>query len=556
MGKFNTYGSFFRTRDDIIRDYTDYLIKIEVIKAEEREIYLTEKTEEIESILLEKCYDREKHRGVYVSSKLAFWTFCNFIICRDYITNQRVWNKFVSDLFNVVEMNTNSCIMASRGIGKSYFYFVLYPAFKMFLYPHTRFLIVSNIPQQCISNLRLLKQTLDLNETLSQKKEISKGKDLKWTEREIEYNKGYLLTISAGTSPRGQHPHYCFGDDIIVESSYSDEEMENYILGQLIPCVQRSGGRLCVSGTPQHLKDLYHSLMNEKDNFGGKLISHGAMSAKGFYSKTFPIINDKNEIYLPEVFSHQKLKQVRQTQGELKFQREYLLCCTDKSATLFPESLINRIVDTEYDYWYAPPEEEDKMGVYVTGVDTATSGEASADSSAFITLQIKETNKGIIKILRNIVHEKGMAISGTIDKESGEYLNIGQVETIQNISTIFNNSFTVVEKNNVGVAHIQELEKRNVNLSHIVTDKPKKEGMIRYLISEMQSGNLIIPGKTRIEEIEKLKKELLNFGVKRTKHGKEKMEALSGHDDLVIALAIANDAARNMSSLPFALCQD
>ena len=53
----------------------------------------------------------------------------------------------------------------------------------------------------------------------------------------------------------------------------------------------------------------------------------------------------------------------------------------------------------------------------------------------------------------------------------------------------------------------------------------------------------------------KLKKELTNFGVKKNKAGKERMESLSGHDDLVMALAMANEAAQNLGSLPFAVLQ-
>lgn len=557
MGKFNIAGGFTRTIKQICIDYLEYLIKINVIDSSKKEYYLNDGRAEVEALLIEKVYETEKYNGVNISTLNAFWTFCNFIIRTDAATGQRVWNRFVSEAFLIVERNRNVSLMASRGLGKSYKMYNLYPAFKNFLYRGTKFLLVSNIPQQCVSNLRILKATIDSNELLYTKKEVSKGKDLKWTEREIEYNGGYILTLSAGTSPKGQHVHYCICDDILTDtSSYSDIEIENYVLGQLLPCVQRLKGRLVVCGTPLHPKDLYHSLMNTKEDFGGKLIEHGAMSAKGFYSRTFPIITNEaiKEVYLPDVFSWEYLQQIRLNQGEIKFQREYLLRCTDDAVSIFPESLIGKCVDPEEDYWYK--DNAENGGMFITGVDVATSGAASADNSAFITIQLIETNKGVKKIIRNVVVEKGMDIAGERDKETGEYISFGQCEVIEDTSKKFNYSHVLVEKNNVGVAFTQELGKRNVDVEEFITTKSKKEGMIRYLVSEMRNGNLIIPGNERIPEIDQLKKELVNFGVKRTKQGKERMEALAGHDDMVMALAIANEGARTLSSLPFAVCQD
>lgn len=558
MGKFNTYNIVKRSRLDICIDYLDYLISKNIIKAEDRQIYLTERSSDIEGLLLEKCYETESYRGVPISTPNAFWHFCTFIIKEDVATKRLVWNNFILDMFVAIEKNKDVCLMASRGMGKSFFNYGLYPAFKMFLYPYTRFLIVSNIPQQCVTNMRVLKTIIDGNEMLLMKKEITKGKDLKWTEREVEYNRGYVLTLSAGTSPKGQHVHYCVCDDILTDTSvYSDDEIETYVLGQLYPCVQRMKGRLIVTGTPLHQKDIYHFLMNEKDNFGGKLITDGRISARGFYCETFPIITDEEtkDIYLKGVFSWEQLEAVRKTQGELKFQREYLLNCTDESVAIFSEHLVNSCVDPEYEYWYSIPDKTPNC-VYVTGVDVATSGAASADYSVFLTFQIKETDKGQKKILRNIIHEKGMQISGEVDRETGELLSLGQVENIQDVSRRFNNSFVVVEKNNVGVALIQELEKRNVNVTSVTMDKPKKDNIIRYLVSEMQNKNIVIPGKGEVPEIRRLIKELTNFGVRRSKQGKERMEALAGHDDLVMAMAIANDASRNLSGLPYAVCQD
>ena len=155
-------------------------------------------------------------------------------------------------------------------------------------------------------------------------------------------------------------------------------------------------------------------------------------------------------------------------------------------------------------------------------------------------LGIKEVNNVKKKVVRHIVHVKGMEIAE-------------QVFTLAKLSRTFLNAPVVVEKNNVGVALIQELVRMNVNVEEVITDRNKKEGWIRYLVNELKNGNLWFPEETN--EITKLKKELINFGVKRNRAGQERMEALSGHDDMVMALAIANQACQNLGGLPFAILQ-
>lgn len=535
MGKFNnTDGvNFNRTIKDVVTDYAKFLLDNEIITDQEFYYYIDTGRHELLDVLFEKLYEVEEHNGVLVSSVDAFYHFCSFVLHT--YSGQTIWNDFVKEMFMDVEFNKNTCIMASRQVGKSFFLYVLYPAFKMFLHKGTKFLHVSNIPQQCIENLRVLKDVIDHNEILFMKKEVGKGKELKWTERQIEYNRGMLITLSAGTSPKGLSVHYVIVDDILTETSQlNDEDMENYLFGQLYPTVQRAKGRMVVSGTPLHQKDIYHLLMGDKPDFAGNPVRNGGLSFKGFFSQMFPIVNDDGEPLLPDVYNHEDIERIKEVQGEIKFQREYMLNCIDESLTIFSEHLLNSVTDANEDYYYTPKHEAEQ---FIIAADVATSGSVSADYSAFIVLQVSSEEGHHSKIVRHIIHEKGMEVST-------------QIDTLAKLSRDFNNALVIVEKNNVGVALIQELVKRNVNVEEFVTTKDKKEGMIRYLVNEMKNRNLWFPEP--VKEIIALKKELLNFGVKVNKAGRERMEALAGHDDMVISLAIANEAAQNVGGLPIA----
>ena len=539
MGKFNSADgvNFNRTIKDIVNDYARFLLDNKIIDDEEFFKYVKKGNNELLDILFEKLYETQEHNGQQIFTMDAFFHYCKFVI-KQY-GGIPIWNEFIRDFSKDVESNKDTCTMASRGLGKSFFSYVLYPSFKMFLYPGTKFCNLSETPKQCVENLRILKNIIDGNEMLYQKKEVWKGKDLKWTERQIEYNGGMIITVTVGTSPKGLHVHYAMADDIYTEASVmTDEEIENYVFGQVYPIVQRLRGRLVVSGTPVHSKDIYHLLMNDKPECQGDLITDGRVSAKGFYSRTFPALDEKGEPTLPSVYTKRDLEKIRQIQGDIKFQREYLLRCYDKNATIFAMSLIKHCTDAHFQYVSAP---ENKTQEYIIGVDVATSGAASADASAFIVLELVPNDKGYKKIIRHVIHVKGMEVPE-------------QIDTIERLSKLFNYAMVIVEKNNVGVSLIQDLARRNVHIKEFITTKNSKIDAIRYLLNEMEYQNLWFPEETPV--IKALKQELINFGVKTTRSGHERMEALAGKDDLVMALAIANFGVREFGRTTSIICQD
>jgi len=556
MGKFNNDNNIVRSKQDIVDDYVDYLIKIQIIQKDDGQDYKQSRQDEVIELLLEKCYETEIYKGQTVSTVNAFYHFVNFILSYDIASRRSIWNGFVKRMFIIYEHNKNSCILASRGLGKSFFNFVLYPAFKMFLTKHTDFLLITNIPSQAIENLRILKNTIDANEILLEKKDNWKGKDLKWTERQIEYNGGLFHTRSLGTTPKGLHTNYVICDDIITDTTvYSYDEVENYVLGQAYPCVQRKRGRFIVSGTPLSTRDVYHVLMNDMVNNEGMRIEDGRISALGFYSIIFPVMSNKKSNY-PEILTEEELEQIRMTQGDIKFDREYLLKAMDTAASLIKREAILACINKNYQPEEVPTGNNSLAKQYIIGGDVATSGAASADESAFIVLEIIDTRNGIKKIIRKAQFEKGMPITSEYDTY-GKRLSdseLGQVESIQKLSYTFNNARTVIEKNNVGVALIQELQKRNVYVEEFITTTERKKDIVRYLISEINHKNIIFPEPDT--EIQKLIDQISNFGIKINKQGKERMEALSGKDDGYMALAIANYMVQQSMSCAYAIVQD
>ena len=533
-------GKKTRSKREILLDYLVDLVKYEIINLEGKtyEEYLDINQDKILSILLEKLYETEEFNGQLVSTVDAFFHFCEYVIRYDLVTKKRIWNNFVKQMFLMIEHNQLTCFMSSRSSGKSFMVYILYPLFKSFLVEYYDAVLCSNTPRMCKNNFRKLMRLIDGNELLLEKKAVELGRDLTWNESEIEYNNGLIYTLSLGTTPRSAHVCYVVGDDPLRDDNkYTDEYTHNYFIGQLKPTILRRKGRMVIVGTPQSETDLFHTLMSDKD---GKIITDGKISKSGFYSKTFKAIldEDKKQVLVPEVFTYEQLVQERELLGEVIFNREYQCVCVSDETTLFPYSLIKACTDNQHKILSRGMKDR----TYCIGADIATSAEASADYSAFIVLEVFDDPVfGLTKIIRNIVWVKGMKVTE-------------QIDTLESLSKEFNNAYTLVEKNNVGVALIQELEERGVNVDEFVTDRFKKEGMIRFLSNELRRKRLVFPEETY--EVKMLKNELENFGV-RIKRGKEVMEAIGGHDDLVLSLAICNQATQQIrSSTPFAITQN
>lgn len=310
MSKFNTGAAFDRTIQSVALDYASFLLDKGVIDGEEFEYFTNTENGKIEILdgLLEKVYEKERlEDGRVVPTLSAFAHYCKFIIKEFH--GRDVWNRFVRDLFEVKRKHRYLAFMASRGLGKSFFQYVLYTSFVMFTNPGYKIAFFANTPDQLIENIRFLKHLIDSNEILYSKKDVDKGKDLKWTERQIEYNHGMLYSRSAGTSPRSLHIDEVIIDDIRPETSQlNDEELIDYTLSQVMPIIQRRQGLMSISGTPIHLKDYYHFFMNTDPDWNGTLIEDGRVSHAGFYSVTYPAFDIDGEPYLNSVYSKEQLE--------------------------------------------------------------------------------------------------------------------------------------------------------------------------------------------------------------------------------------------------------
>ena len=527
-------------RDEGKLDYSDEKIDKKVI----------EEPEVIHKLIFDESkgelYKTEIVKGQRVFSERAFFIFCDIIVRYDLKTMDRIWNEFIRKQFELVENNKQSCYMAARGHGKTFF-IAMFMAFKMYLISYYDFCYCSNVPVQRRRYLKLFRSIIDHNEILLKKKDSVgiANKKTPWGQNEVEYNDGTIEGTTVGTTPRGGHYNHAFVDDPLRDDKkYTYEFIVDYIQGVLKQTILRKKGRYTVVGTPQDDDDPFHTLMNDKLDTNnrpiGKLVVE-KISFAGFFSEIFPGILDheKKIVLVPEIWTYEELMIERTRIGEIRFNREIMCRCTTYRNALIGASLFRSCCDSNL--MMIQKGEQDKK--YVCFVDPATSDAPTAD---YFAMTIWEDNPGKNFICRHLVHKKGFPVtdpSGGIDD---------QCNLVFNKWKDFNEMLMIIEKNNAGIALIQAAqnlaskEGKTMDIiehfTHVIatgkaTDKPgKANDVIDYIEQGLKPQVIVFPSNPEdiytVDSLELIKAEHMNFGVKKGKSG-EKYEALAGHDDIL-----------------------
>jgi len=549
-----------RTKQAILADYLRLINKEKGMGYDENKISeLLSKEKEfaaLEKLMKEELYSVEEHEWtdekgnrykITVSTERAFYIYCKCVVHKDLRSGRLIWNSFVKKQFNLVEKNQQTCYMAHRGSGKSFF-LALYVSFKMYLLDYFDVCYSTNIPKQKRRWMKTFRSLVDNNEFLKEKKNV-RGvvtKETPWGQEEAEYNNGILEATTVGSTPRGGHYNLVIGDDPLREDNkYPMEKIIDYFQGVLKPTTYTKKARYIIVGTPSDNEDLFHTLMNDKLDKNnrpvGKVITE-KKSMAGFFSMIFPaILNEKTkEVLLPEIWTYDSLMEERGKIGDIRFAREMLCRCISYKNSLIGASLFRSCCDESMTLIQkGEPEKR-----YLIVVDSATSDAPTAD---FCAISVWEDDKeGDRIILRNLFHGKGVPVT---DPTGG---SDDQTNIVYNFWKRFNQALIIIEKNNAGIALSQSVQafinnkegKSPELIEHYThqvstgrpTDKPgKANDIINYIEHGIKGGKVVFPANYddyyTIDALEKVKNEHLNFGVKKGKSG-EVYEALAGHDDI------------------------
>jgi hypothetical protein len=518
-----------RTYKDIYKDYTDWLV---IKNRDDSYSYrnLVEKYGEnntdifLYKDLLKKFYDEKD--GFFYFAKFLIGPLTDIGYPKPFRYNGLLlkWNK-------LLENHTYIAILCARGHGKSVFFSQVRNIYDLFLYKYRRMILISASQEQADELLENMKIIIENNEWLATKRDGAK-----WATQRIGYNKGYVMTAGIGTEILGQHVDRIVVDDILrSDNKLTDRQIEDYIDMNLMPMLLNREGQIVIVGTPKSETDIFTAIKNRiRDN---KLCPWAL--------REYPAILDYDNKILqcPDRFTWDQLMEKRLTMGALKFGREYQLEFFSRDASLFPRVIVDPAKEKGKDFKILNhADKRDPNWSFFIGVDVARSGAASADFTVAIVLAYNSINQ--TKQIVNMWREKGLKMTE-------------QANQIAQISRDFDHATVLVEQNNMGQDMIDELaDKWNVTVESFVTGGKgqKKDELIRGLISAFEHEQIIIPqgDEWSIEQMTPLLDELDKFCTVLTPAGNEQFRGMGSHDDIVIALALANKATQVIGA-PFAI---
>ncbi|MCP3684459.1 MAG: hypothetical protein GY861_17480 [bacterium] len=558
-----------RYKTQILRSYLELINEEKGLKYSEDDINNkmldTIEVQTLTGLLDDELYQTEEIGTQLVSTERAFFIFCNVVIHHDLKTGRRIWNTFVQKQFNLVERNRYACYMAHRGSGKTFF-MSLYIIFKMYLLEFLDVCYCSNVPKQKKRFLKGTESIIDNNEMLLEKKDTKRvsGREVSWGQDDMGYNNGELEGTTVGTTPRGGHYNLVIMDDPLRDDKkYTDEFIVDYAQATLKPTTYTKKARYVIVGTPQHQEDLFHTLMNDKLDKNNRPIGTmkvGKVSAAGFFTQVYPaVLNEKTrEILVPEIWEHADLMEEMKRIGDIRFNREMMCRCITHKNSLVSASLFRSCCDGELQMTQKAVKEEPQTK-FVICVDSATSDAPTADNLAITVWE--DDQKRDKFIFRHLFHEKGYPITdptGGVDDQTNKVVRLHKD---------YNNALVVIEKNNAGIALIQAVQAKGIEVIEHYTHTPaggqvtqkrgRADDVIDYVEHGLKAGVVVFPADPEdiftIDALESVKNEHLNFGIKRTKTG-EKYEAIAGHDDIFMSCMIAfKHRGDCVDTLPFAI---
>lgn len=492
--------------------------------------------EKIKESIDEELLTYEVYQGQKISSERAWYIFCEIIVNEDLETGDKIWNEFLEDIFRVFEKNKKSLINSRRGGGKT-FVCCVYAIFKMYLSHHFQVLCSFNIPPMIETFFDKFREIIDENEFLLTKKEPNK-KNLIWGVKSCIYNKGRAKGITLRSTGRSKHPNLAIIDDIYGRPEegerFTNEDVENFIKGDIFPLVERKKARIIFIGTVDNPDDMYHIFAldkNKKYSRTKMLCTRDTLykSDTGWACRIYPgVLNfDTKEVFLPNTFTWEGVMEKKRDMGDFKWFREIQQECKIDTSALMSHFLFAKCYDNKRSLM--------EIGVsgrkYLMIIDPSAGEGKYSDYAAICVLEILRSQL----IVRYIWHERLLPI---IDPEGGKN---DLTNKSKNVYNDFLKPELWIENNSIGRILIQSLRKEGVDPFEHNTNEDKVKIMMDAISEFKQKDRVVIPNNPECsftqEWVPMLKKECLGYALSK-KGEKLIIEGRGINDDMVTCLLL------------------
>lgn len=436
---------------------------------------------------------------------------------------------------NLTQLYPWSCYLCARASGKSYQWSYAFILWRLWSYTRpTAYrqdtVDNANRKETCyitntftLAKVQIAKVTEEIEANDLIKEKLNPYNKASIGETAIKTETGSTLHVRGKDSMiRGLHVGACLCDDMPDESSlYSDEQREKLkelLKGTIEPIVEPYGYFL-VTGTP------YSSASNE--------LYQVLKADKRFYCFEYPILFPDGRPLAPDRYTFEQILAKKEELGTIVFNREYLVVPISDTSTIFPyEYLMRSVIGMETIRFASSIDDFPfKLTRVHIGVDFAVSGNIGADYTVY-SVWGKDAMDNYY--LLYYYRKRGMSHNEQVDK-------IVQLDRLFHPNKIrceangFQSILSGLAKER-GLKNIEPFTTTEGNKKDLYTGLPSLSAMF-------ERGQIKCPyamGETR-QAVDLMFGEFSSITF-RSDNGK--LEAASGHDDVVMANFLAINSLR------------
>ena len=436
---------------------------------------------------------------------------------------------------NLTQLYPWSCYLCARASGKSYQWSYAFILWRLWSYPRPTAYRQdttdnANRKETCyitntftLAKVQIAKVTEEIEANDLIKEKLNPYNKASIGETAIKTETGSTLHVRGKDSMiRGLHVGACLCDDMPDESSlYSDEQREKLkelLKGTIEPIVEPYGYFL-VTGTP------YSSAPNE--------LYQILKADKRFYCFEYPILFPDGRPLAPDRYTFEQILAKKEELGTIVFNREYLVVPISDTSTIFPyEYLMRSVIGMETIRFASSIDDFPfKLTRVHIGVDFAVSGNIGADYTVY-SVWGKDAMDNYY--LLYYYRKRGMSHNEQVDK-------IVQLDRLFHPNKIrceangFQSILSGLAKER-GLKNIEPFTTTEGNKKDLYTGLPSLSAMF-------ERGQIKCPyaiGETR-QAVDLMFGEFSSITF-RSDNGK--LEAASGHDDVVMSSFISLNSLR------------
>ena len=411
---------------------------------------------------------------------------------------------FHNEWLEFTKNTDRTVIICSRDHGKSVFFHSWAVWQLCFQEPPYQMLYISSNHKQTMVHMK------DIDRMFTNVPQLKKFKPRGgWAVGAMRLTNGNeILERSVGSQIRGLHPQEIIIDDPLKEFSMTAiQRVTDWFWGDMIPTLHHTAS-LRMVGTPFTYTDIFAQLEENP----------------AYDVQRYPAIKQNGEALWGNRWDLEKLEARKMEIGSMKFTREYLCVPISTNTMLFAPAHINECKDRE-----ARLHSSAREGYrYYIGYDPAIS--ANGDFTVMMVIEVDDDmNKQVVHMFR----AKGLDFREHITH-------------IMNLCKRYQPEIVMIETNTFAKAFAMEL--KNISdfpVREFTMSRKKKEEIILNLQMNIDNHKLVLPMKDETSRgVTKLiEQELGAFGI----NANGKIEGVGAHDDIVIALALANYATKQFS---------